>query len=119
MAAERKMGAKALLDFSPGQTAMTPLDSAVAEELAVRGKAEVPAPEIVEAPGAQGGPSLKGVLVYLVPAEASALKAYAAQHSTRIQQLGTEAFAELFRKHGINGGVLTRVRANRKNGANR
>ena len=35
-------------------------------------------------------------------------------------QVGDEpAFAELFRKRGINGGVLTRVRANRKHGGNR
>ncbi len=63
--------------------------------------------------------ALKGVLVYLLSTEAIALKVYAAQNSTSIQQLGTEAFAELFQKHGINGGHLTRVRANRKKGSNR
>jgi hypothetical protein len=63
--------------------------------------------------------TLKGVVVYLAPAEAIALKVYAAENSTSIQQLGTEALADLFQKRGINGGVLTRVRANRKNGGNR
>ncbi len=111
MVTERKMGAKGLLDFSPGQQAMTPLGTVTPEEASP--------PDIVEAPPKQGAPTLKGVVVYLAPAEAIALKVYAAQHSTSIQQLGTEAFGELFKRLGINGGVLTRVRANRKNGANR
>ena len=119
MATERKMAAKGLLDFSPGQQAMTPLDAATPEEVLVGRKDEASPPDIVEAPPQQGAPTLKGVVVYLAPAEAIALKVYAAQHSTSIQQLGTEAFAELFKRLGINGGVLTRVRANRKNGANR
>ena len=50
-------------------------------------------------------PTLKGVVVYLAPAEAIALKVYAAENSTSIQQLGTEALADLFQKRGINGGV--------------
>ncbi len=118
MAAERKMGAKGL-DFSPGQQAVTPLDAVVPEEAPAGRKDEAPSQEIVEVPPGQDTPGLKGVVVYLAQAEAIALKVYAAQHGTSIQQLGTEAFSELFRKLGINGGVLTRVRANRKNGANR
>ena len=119
MAIERKMGAKALLDFSPGKQATTPLDSTVPKEVPARRTESVTASDSIEPTTEQGGPSLKGVVVYLAPAEAIALKVYAAQHSTSIQQLGTEAFSELFKKRGINGGVLTRVRANRKNGANR
>ncbi len=118
MAVERKMGVKGL-SFKPGQQALTPLDVAAPEEPPAEKKDEAPPRDIIEAPPGQGGPSLKGVVVYLASAEAIALKVYAAQHSTSIQQLGTEAFSELFKKLGINGGVLTRVRANRKNGANR
>lgn len=119
MATERKMGAKALLDFSPGQQALTPLDAAALEAAHREPKEEMPPPDPLDASSKQDAPTLKGVVVYLAPAEAIALKVYAAQHSTSIQQLGTEAFAELFKLRGINGGVLTRVRANRKNGANR
>lgn len=119
MAAERKMEAKGLLDFGPGQQAMTPLDVSKPEEALATLKDEVSLPDIVEALPSRSAPTLKGVVVYLAPAEAIALKVYAAQHSTSIQQLGTEAFSELFKRLGINGGVLTRVRANRKNGANR
>lgn len=106
----RKIAAKPL-DFSPGQPAITPVERA-----SVPAEPQVHAPDPAGAPAAAG---LKGVVVYLEPAEAIALKVYAAQNNTSIQQLGTEAFAELFRKHGINGGVLTRVRANRKHGGNR
>jgi hypothetical protein len=104
MSGERKIAAKPL-DFAPGKPAVTPADKAVS------------VPEALVTSGRSGG--LKGVVVYLEPAEAIALKVYAAQNSTSIQQLGTEAFAELFRKRGINGGVLTRVRANHKNGGYR
>ena len=106
----RKIAAKPL-DFSPGQPAITPVE-----------RASEPAEPQAHAPDPAGAPAaggLKGVVVYLEPAEAVALKVYAAQNNTSIQQLGTEAFAELFRKRGINGGVLTRVRANRKHGGNR
>ena len=108
----RKIAAKPL-DFSPGQPAVTPVERA-SEAAEPQVQAKVPEP--VGAPAVSG---LKGVVVYLEPSEAVALKVYAAQNSTSIQQLGTEAFAELFRKYGINGGVLTRVRANRKHGGNR
>lgn len=109
----RKIAAKPL-DFAPGRPAVTPLD-----------RASEPDPEPISMVEASTAPDwmpaagLKGVVVYLQPAEAIALKVYAAQNSTSIQQLGTEAFAELFRQRGINGGVLTRVRANRKHGGNR
>ena len=106
MVTERKITAKTL-SFAPGKLAVTPTES-VMEEMA-------PATSDASA----GLSSLKGVVVYLAPAEAIALKVYAAQNSTSIQQLGTEAFAELFRRRGINGGTLTRVKANRKNGGNR
>lgn len=119
MATERKMGAKPLLDFSPGQQALTPLDAALPHDALPGPKAEASPPGLADASPIEEAPTLKGVLVYLAPAEAIALKVYAAQHSTSIQQLGTEAFSELFKRLGINGGVLTRVRANRKNGANR
>ncbi|MGI4796765.1 MAG: hypothetical protein ACRYG8_22455 [Janthinobacterium lividum] len=119
MATERKMGAKPLLDFSPGQQALTPLDAVPSRDALPELKAEASPPGLPDALPIERAPTLKGVLVYLAPAEAIALKVYAAQHSTSIQQLGTEAFAELFKRLGINGGVLTRVRANRKNGANR
>ena len=117
MAAERKMTAKSL-SFAPGKPALTPMSS----DLEPPAPVDTPPAEIVLAetsdPSHPETP-LKGVVVYLAPAEAIALKVYAAQHSTSIQQLGTEAFADLFHKLGINGGVLTRVRANRKNGGNR
>lgn len=107
----RKIAAKPL-DFAPGRPAITPLDQAQepSAELLVKGETTVATTSAV---------TLKGVVVYLQPAEAIALKVYAAQNSTSIQQLGTEAFAELFRRRGINGGVLTRVRANRKHGGYR
>src|SRR5215212_6731181 len=104
---ERKIAAKPL-DFAPGRPAVTPADRA-----SVASAAPLPAAalEPLIAAGAAdkaGGTvaGLKGVVVYLEPAEAIALKVYAAQNNTSIQQLGTEAFAELFRKRGINGGVL-------------
>ncbi|MGI4942720.1 MAG: hypothetical protein ACRYHQ_19510 [Janthinobacterium lividum] len=119
VATERKMGAKPLLDFSPGQQALTPLDAALPEGGQSPPSEEASPPGSSKPSSGQAAPTLKGVVVYLAPAEAIALKVYAAQHSTSIQQLGTEAFAELFKRLDINGGVLTRVRANRKNGANR
>lgn len=106
----RKIAAKPL-DFSPGQPAVTPVERASAPT-----EPQAKTSELIAAPSAGG---LKGVVVYLEPTEAVALKVYAAQNNTSIQQLGTEAFAALFRKHSINGGVLTRVRANRKHGGNR
>ncbi len=108
----RKIAAKPL-DFSPGQPAVTPVERASAP---TEPEAKAPASELATAPSVGG---LKGVVVYLEPTEAVALKVYAAQNNTSIQQLGTEAFAALFQKHSINGGVLTRVRANRKHGGNR
>lgn len=107
----RKIAAKPL-DFAPGRPAITPVDSKPNAE-------PIPAVEAGIASNQTPAAALKGVVVYLQPAEAIALKVYAAQNSTSIQQLGTEAFAELFRRRGINGGVLTRVRANRKHGGNR
>lgn len=106
MATERKITARTL-SFVPGKPAITPPEAPEIEET-----------HPVLPPAAQGA-GLKGVVVYLAPAEAIALKVYAAQNGTSIQQLGTEAFAELFRKRGINEGKLTRVKANRKNGGNR
>ena len=106
MGTERKITAKTL-SFAPGKTAITP--SEIPENKAVH---------TASLPPAQTS-SLKGVVVYLAPDEAIALKVYAAQNGTSIQQLGTEAFAELFRNRGINEGKLTRVKANRKNGGNR
>lgn len=103
MATERKITAKTL-SFVPGKPAVTP-----PEATAIHTSSSSPT---------QAG-SLKGVVVYLAPAEAIALKVYAAQNGTSIQQLGTEAFAELFRSRGINEGKLTRVKANRKNGGYR
>lgn len=108
----RKIAAKPL-DFAPGRPAVTPLDRVLEPD-----PEPIPAREAGAAPD-QAPAALKGVLVYLQPTEAIALKVYAAQNSTSIQQLGTEAFAELFRRRGINGGVLTRVRANRKHGGSR
>ena len=116
MAIERKMTTKAL-NFAPGTPAVMPLEAKAAAGIEGQGTAP---PQTGITMGQEHSPSgLKGVVVYLAPAEAIALKVYAAQHSTSIQQLGTEALAELFRQRGINGGVLTRVRANRKNGGNR
>ena len=106
MGTERKIIAKTL-SFVPGKAAVTPV------EVAGDDTTHASSSHSAEAGG------LKGVVVYLVPAEAIALKVYAAQNSTSIQQLGTEAFAELFQRRGINGGTLTRVKANRKNGGNR
>lgn len=118
MSAERKMTTKAL-DFSPGKPAVTLLETETTAGL-ITEKQEAAPPQTGIMMGQEPRlNSLKGVVIYLAPAEAIALKVYAAQHSTSIQQLGTEAFAELFRQHGINGGVLTRVRANRKHGGNR
>jgi len=118
VSAERKMTTKAL-DFSPGKPAVTLLEIETTAGL-ITEKQEAAPPQTGIMMGQEPRlNSLKGVVIYLAPAEAIALKVYAAQHSTSIQQLGTEAFAELFRQHGINGGVLTRVRANRKHGGNR
>jgi hypothetical protein len=118
---ERKIAAKPL-DFAPGRPAITPADRASVAAPAAPTPTAALEPLIAAGAADKAGgivAGLKGVVVYLEPAEAIALKVYAAQNSTSIQQLGTEAFAELFRKRGINGGVLTRVRANRKHGGNR
>ncbi len=116
--AERKMHTKAL-SFAPGKPAVTPFEAETGPVEAAEEPAQTAPPAYTPSTQSQNPAALKGVVVYLAPAEAIALKVYAAQTSTSIQQLGTEAFSELFRKHGINGGVLTRVRANRKNGGNR
>jgi hypothetical protein len=118
---ERKIAAKPL-DFAPGRPAITPADRASVAASAAPPPTAALEPLIAAGAADKAGgivAGLKGVVVYLEPAEAIALKVYAAQNNTSIQQLGTEAFAELFRKRGINGGVLTRVRANRKHGGNR
>ncbi len=118
VAVERKMHTKAL-SFAPGKPAVTPFEAETGHVEAAAETAQTAPPADTRSAEAQNPAALKGVVVYLAPAEAIALKVYAAQNSTSIQQLGTEAFSELFQKRGINGGVLTRVRANRKNGGNR
>lgn len=93
--------------FEPGQPAVTPLDAMAAPPIA-------DADEAVVTP-----PPLKGVLVYLTEDDAIALKVYAAQSRTSIQQLGIEAWGKLFRERGIGTGELTPTRANRRHGARR
>jgi len=118
VAVERKMHTKAL-SFAPGKAAVTPFEAETGPVDAAEKPAQTAPPANMPSIQAQNFAALKGVVVYLDPSEAIALKVYAAQNSTSIQQLGTEAFSELFQKLGINGGVLTRVRANRKNGGHR
>jgi hypothetical protein len=118
MAVERKMHTKAL-SFAPGKPAVTPFEAEMGAVEAIEEQPNAPQPTDPVASQKLSPVTLKGVVVYLAPAEAIALKVYAAENSTSIQQLGIEALADLFQKRGINGGVLTRVRANRKNGGNR
>lgn len=95
------------LSFEPGQPAVTPLDATAVQPVKV-------------ADGSGVDPlTLKGVLVYLSEADAIALKVYAAQNRTSIQQLGIEAWGRLFRKRCIGTGELTPTRANRRHGARR
>jgi hypothetical protein len=93
--------------FEPGQRAVTPLDAMAA------------APETIADEAGAALPVLKGVLVYLTEADAIALKIFAAQNRTSIQQLGIEAWGKLFRERGIGDGQLTPTRANRRHGARR
>jgi hypothetical protein len=118
VAVERKAHTK-MLNCASAKPAGTPFEAEANSVATSESQPTTLHQTAVGASQAQTPATLKGVVVYLAPAEAIALKVYAAQNSTSIQQLGTEAFSELFQKRGINGGVLTRVRANRKNGGNR
>ncbi len=81
---ERKIAAKPL-DFAPGRPAVTPADRASVAASAAPLPAAALEPLITagaadKASGTVAG--LKGVVVYLEPAEAIALKVYAAQNNT-------------------------------------